>query len=297
MPKTKEKKRWIGYVLYGILLTLVLLYVRFPSEMLRDYILEMSDQMQPEVHLSIDTVSPSFPFTLQIHDARIALKENVQKILFQADDVFIRPRFASLWREGYAFDFQCLAYKGELTGNIRFEEALMGNPFDMALEINGIQLDDTLNLKETLGFPITGVFNGTITYAAKGRFPGASTGDADIQALDCRLGLTQPILGLNALEFNEITAKLALDRQILQVKDIQLKGREMNGSLSGKVIMRRDIMVSRLDLRGTFEPFADLVKETGGSQDIFKLLGQQSRQGEYSFTIRGSFLKPRFRLM
>ena len=297
MPETKGKKRWLGYTIYGIVLTIVLLYFRFPSDALRDYFINTLEESYPELHLSVDKISPSFPFKLNIQGPRLTLKENPNKILVKADNLSLSPKVWSLLTGKYEFNIYSSAYNGELTGFIRFDEDLMEPPFDSMFEFKGLQLDQTSDLKEMTGFPLTGIFSGTVTYNGKGPFPGNASGDVDIRITDCRIGLTKPILSLTSLEFNEISAKATLNRQILSIKNIDLKGREMNGTISGRATMRREILESRLDLRGTIEPFADLVKGVGGSQDMLKFFGQQSRQGKLTFTIRGTFQEPQFRLM
>ncbi|MBN1849649.1 MAG: type II secretion system protein GspN [Deltaproteobacteria bacterium] len=297
MAEIKKNKKWLGYTIYGIVLTVVLLYFLFPSAALRDIALNAFNETYPNLHLSISKISPSFPFNLNIQTPELALKESPDKVFFKADNVSLHPKLWSLLTGKYELNIHCTAYNGELMGWVNFEEDLFEPPFDSSIEFNGMQLEETSELKDILGVPVTGILNGKITYHAKGRFPGNSSGDADIRIFDCRIGLAKSILGLTSLEFNDVSAEATLNRQILNIKMIDLKGRELNGTISGRATMRREILESRLDLRGSIVPFAETPQDSGGAQDLFKLFGQQSRQGKLSFTIRGTFKEPQFRLM
>lgn len=297
MTVTKEKKRWVGYTLYGILLTIVLLYYRFPSETLRGYLLDMAESLYPGLEVSIDTVSPSLPFGLKLHGTQISSGENPGKALLIADDLTIHPKVRSLFQGRYEFDFNCSAYNGILEGHFLFENDLLRLPFEATAAFKSVRLNRSSILSDLMGVPIEGIFNGTVSYRGNERFPGNNTGEAAIKISDCRVDLSRPILSITSLDFNNISAQFVLNRQRLTVKSVEFSGRDMNGSLSGRINLKREILDSYLDLRGTIEPFADLVKNLTGSQDLVKLFGQQSKQGKLSFTIRGTIQRPRLKFI
>ena len=56
----KSKKKWVGYVIFGILLTLVLLYYRFPSEAIQGFLQARVEKINPQLALSMEKVSPSY---------------------------------------------------------------------------------------------------------------------------------------------------------------------------------------------------------------------------------------------
>ncbi len=297
MTVTKEKKRWIGYTLYGILMTIVLLYYRFPSETLREYLLETADSLHPKLDISIDSISPSLLFGLKLHGTQISLDENPGKAVLTADDLTIRPKVRSLFQGRYEWDIVCSAYNGILEGHFLFEKDLFKLPFEATAAFKGIRLNRMSALNDVIGIPIEGIFNGTVTYRGSERFPGNNTGEAAVKISDCRVELREPILTITSLDFNDISAQFVLNRQRLTVKAIEFRGRDMNGTLSGRINLKRDILDSYLDLRGTIEPFADLVKDLTGSPDFSKRFGKQSKQGKFSFTIRGTLQRPRFKFI
>ncbi|MEE9612272.1 MAG: hypothetical protein V3W19_13540, partial [Desulfatiglandales bacterium] len=55
----KSRKKWVGYTFYGILLTLGLLYYRFPSEVIQGFLQARVEKMNPQLALSMERVSPS----------------------------------------------------------------------------------------------------------------------------------------------------------------------------------------------------------------------------------------------
>ena len=292
-----KKKAWLGYTLYGVILTLALLYVLFPSDAIREYVQENVQNLNPDMDFTIKKISPSIPFGMNLLETQVSLKDSPGKILFMADKTSIHPRIWSLLKGNYEFDVDCAAYDGELEGHILFKEAPFSPPFDTTFELEGIRLNQNAHLKNAFNFPIEGILSGTVSYSGTGKFPGNNKGEADIRLADCQVELTQPILSLTSVAFNEVSAKVNLERSRFNVKNVEFKGREMNGTMSGRVTLRNNIWQSRLDLRGTIEPFAELLKGLGGAQDILKMFGQQSNQGKFSFVIRGTIQKPQFKLL
>ena len=58
-------KKWLGYLLFALILTVVLLYYRFPSDAVRDYLQAMAERANPRVVLSLERVKLSLPIGLK----------------------------------------------------------------------------------------------------------------------------------------------------------------------------------------------------------------------------------------
>ena len=64
------------------------------------------------------------------------------------------------------------------------------------------------------------------------------------------------------------------------------------GNENAEINLRKEIGTSRLDLRGTIEPFSDFFKSLPGTQDTVKLFKRRLKRGTLSFTIRGTLTEP-----
>ncbi len=100
---------------------------------------------------------------------------------------------------------------------------------------------------------------------------------------------------VEAIEFDEILIKLALQNQRVDLNHVELKGREISGTLSGTINLKKDLLKSSLDLSGSIEPFADFFKSLTGTRDTMKLFQQRLKRGRLLFTIRGTISNPRMR--
>ena len=65
-----KKGKWFGYLLYCVLLTVALLYYRFPSESIAAYLESVVAKANPRILLSLESLRPGFPLgvdLIQIH--------------------------------------------------------------------------------------------------------------------------------------------------------------------------------------------------------------------------------------
>jgi type II secretion system protein N len=290
-----NKKKYVGYTLYVIVLTLALLYYRFPSDIFLDYLQATVHRIDAGLHLSIKDVSPSFPFGLKCIESELRSREGSAEAIFKADSLFIRPEVWSFVQGKFRYHFECLAYDGGLRGNILFTKNNFRAPFTTAIEVKDIFIGNNALLQGAIGRYLEGILSGTITYKGQSWYLRDGEGEADLRLSSGRVELLQPILSLEAIEFDEILIKLALQNKKIDLNQIELKGREISGTLSGTINLKKDLLKSSLDLSGSIEPFADFFKSLTGTRDTMKLFQQRLKRGRILFTIRGTISNPRMR--
>jgi hypothetical protein len=157
--------------------------------------------------------------------------------------------------------FEGLAYDGVLEGCANFDEKALQAPFSTSIALKDIRLGK-LDLQSLIGRHVEGSLDGSITYNGKNNLLIEGSGAADLRLSDGRLELLQPILSLDSIDFDQVSIK------------------------------RKEIGNSRLDLRGTIEPFSDFFKSLPGTQDTVKLFKRRLKRGTLSFTIRGTLSEP-----
>jgi hypothetical protein len=157
-----------------------------------------------------------------------------------------------------------------LEGCANFDEKALQAPFSTSIALKDIRLGK-LDLQSLIGRHVEGSLDGSITYNGKNNLLIEGSGAADLRLSDGRLELLQPILSLDSIDFDQVSIKMAL------------QNRRIN---------RKEIGNSRLDLRGTIEPFSDFFKSLPGTQDTVKLFKRRLKRGTLSFTIRGTLSEP-----
>jgi len=292
-----KHKKWIGYFLYGLLLTIGLLYYRFPSDAFRDYLRASVGRVDPDLVLSLDKVSPSYSLGLQFLGTRISHKEISNGALFKTERLVIRPGIWSLLRAKWTLLFEGLAYRGLIKGSAQFEERSLKAPFQVSIQLKGMQLDDYETLRGLIGRHIKGDITGVIAYSGRYGALMNGAGEARLTLSNGRVELLQPILNLEAVDFREVGVKMVLKNQRIELTQAELKGPNMQGTLSGVVILNKAFSKSRLELKGTMEPLGDFYKSLAGNLGETKFFKQRLKGGKISFIIQGALAQPQIRFM
>jgi type II secretion system protein N len=293
----KSRKKWVGYILFGILLTLGLLYYRFPSEAIQGFIQARVEKISPRLALSMERVSPSITLGLKFLEPELFLRTTPQKPIFKADRLFVRPVFLSLFRGEWTFCYNALAYKGVFEGCTSVAKDKNDASFQTTLVLKDVPMGGDNPLKEAIGRNLEGILNGTVTYNGQSKSLIRGTGEVDLRLSEGRMELVEPILNLEGISFHEVLVKMSLSNRKLNLTRVALRGTNMNGTLTGVVNLNKELSRSSLNLRGTLEPFADFIKDLTDSPDTVRLIRQRLKRGKITFVIRGTLAEPNFRFM
>ena len=287
----RKNRKWFGYVLYALIITAGLLYLRFPSEVIKDYLETRGERSNSPFSLSVGKVSPSLPFGLKLQETQISQSANPNKIIFRADRLSIKPTMGTLLVGKLNFCFEGLAYDGVLRGCANFSEKSLQPPFSASIVLKDIRMGK-YDLRSLIGRHVEGRLDGTVAYNGKNNLLIEGGGEADLRLSDGRLELLQPILSLDSIDFSQVSIKMALQNRKINLTQVALEGPNMRGTLSGIISLQKDIGKSRLDLRGTIEPFSDFFKSLPGTRDVVKLFQRRLKRGTLTFIIRGTLKEP-----
>jgi type II secretion system protein N len=295
-----KHKKCLGYILYGILLMIVLLYYRFPSDALGDYLQSTADEINPRYHVLVGEVRPSFPFGVKFLKTRVSLRENPDTNLFMAESLLIRPGLWSFLKGESKYRFDCLAYGGEIKGSVYFSDnggEAPERPFTTSIELRDIRIDDYEYLFTLIGRNVKGILGGIITYSGQGSLFINGTGEANLRISNGSVELLQPIFSLESVSFDDVSIKMILEKTKIKLTRVELKGREIKGTLSGTIGLKQNFSRSRLALRGSIEPLEDFFKSENGAPRIMKLFKRRLREGKLSFVVRGTPTDPKIRFI
>ena len=255
MAQTEGKnRRWIVYALYGALLTLILLYYRFPEDAFKDYLRETLTGIDSDLLVSFDRLSPSFPPGLIFLRPRISRRDSPDKVVFMADTLSVRPRLWSLIRMDPVFLFDSRTDDGNVSGHVNLKRKESGTLISASIDFKNIRLTDDLLIPEVLRRNLSGLLNGTLSYLGEGGFPARGTGEASMFLSGGALILPSPLLHLKVIDFDEVSLKLVLNNQRLILSNAHLRGKNLLGKASGSIFLREDLLSSRLDLKCEIEP-------------------------------------------
>jgi type II secretion system protein N len=298
MAKRKSKhKKYVGYILFSILLTAALLYYRFPSEALKTYVQRTAEEMSPHYQVYIEDAQVAFPLGIHLSTTTVAAKDRPGTRLFIADTLSIRPEIVSLLRGKSAYAFDGVAYSGDLKGTVRFENRSTAAPFTTTMALSDIHMADYDYLSTLIGRNVKGILDGTLTYKGQKDLLMNGTGEADLKISNGWVQLLEPIFGLEAFRFDTLRIRMLLEKQRINLTNVELEGPELKGTLSGTISLRKDFAGSRLSLRGSIEPLEGMFRGEKEGTDAMKLLKRGLRRGKISFVIRGTPGDPRIRFI
>jgi type II secretion system protein N len=287
-----DYKKWVGYVLFALILTVMLLYYRFPLDALRDYLQVMTGRANPHLVLSLDRVKLAFPIGLKLIQTEVALKNMPERVVLRADSLLLKPGLWSLLRGEATYCFDCVAYQGNVSGCVSFDRDRTKGLLDSQIELSNISIGDYAYLLDLIGRHVQGTLNGTVSYAGQYNLLMDGSGEANLRLSGGRVELLQPFLTVESIDFSEMEIEMALKKQKINVTRLELKGPQFRGTLSGTITLKQEFAKSGLDLKGKIEPFAALFKSTAGNVDTVQFFKQRLKGGTLPFVIQGTLGEP-----
>ncbi len=291
-----KHRKWFGYPAYCIVLIIVFLYYRFPSEALKDYVQTTANNLNTLLSLSVHHIKPWPPFWLKLGETELTLKNKPSIMLFKADSLLVKPRAWAILQGDIKYCFECLAYGGDIEGCIDFKSDNIKTPlFTAEVEAKNIQIGDHQNLKDLIGRNANGTLYGTIKYGGERKSLINGSGEADLKLLDGEIEFSLPILNLESIKYNEIKIDMVLKEKRVNLTRFELKGPMLKSVITGTIGLKEKLGESALDLKGNIEPHAELFKNSGNLSETVMFLKQRLKKGTLPFTVRGTLDKPSIR--
>lgn len=278
------------YVAFTVVFTVVFLYLLFPSDTLRAYIVSQIQHSAPELSVEIGKVTPAFPPGLGLANI---ICEYQEIPMVTASQATIRPALLKLLGSEKVADFHVLTSEGRIDGRTTIREGKQ-TLLSVDADIDQIALEEIAGLRAIPDYIISGLLSGKIDYKAT---PGRSgSGSADLLVANAKLELINPMFGMEGFAFPSIEAQLNLSPRRLQLRRCTLKGNEIDGNISGSVMLRAPLGQSRLNLSGVLRPHAEFMAKLKTSMPVALLGGKNLGQKGLPFRITGTIDKPGFSL-
>jgi type II secretion system protein N len=289
-------RKWMGYTIYAVLLMLILMIFRFPSEAIKDYVLTAVNGGNSNISVTIEKASFSFPLRIKFTEVECRLKDDPATTLFKTKEMLVKPSIWSLLTKNQTFRFNCDAYEGSITGSINLQKSGDSMKFITSAELKNIIIDDKSQLPALLKNYIGGTLEGTVKYSGSGLGNTGSEGEASLTLSKGSIKLATPLFNINSIDFKQILIKADLKDQTLNIPNLSLKGDNFLSQATGSVSLKNPVIKSLINLSATVEPTAGSIRKSADGVDAMALLRQSLKNGKISFTLQGTFDQPVFRL-
>jgi len=250
--RLKLNRAIAGYILAGIAMLLVCLYLRFPGEAFTDYVKAVAAQY-PGSLLSIDKIRPSFPPGLALANVTIGFRGHPDATL-HADDLSVRPGGFSLLKGRLTILLAAKGYGGEARGRVDFSQLFpLRGPLSAGATFRDVRIEKCAWLQEALARQVTGTMEGTVSFSGTMEALKEMTGNVDFTLTNGAYPLIDGFFDFKKIDFSKIEGKLAFLNGTMKITQLTLTGEKLRASLKGNILIANEFRESRIDLNGTIE--------------------------------------------
>jgi len=284
----KNIKKSFFYIAYTLVAIGCFLYLLFPSETFKGVVSAYLLETLPDYQIQIDRLKPVLPLGLGFEPVTV-LQNNLMRA--QIDRLNVTPRLTSLLSSRKRINFRGKAYQGILKGHVDVNTSDRSTQTDVFLKLADIQLADIVYLQQRLGRKLSGFLNGDLDLLDNNGPKRSIKGKLDFA--DVKIELSNPIINIQEVSFDLVEAEFNVNKQVFSLKRLEAKGGQVEGSLTGTVMIRKPIGTSRINLRGSFVPQPVLLASV---KDILPGNFFKSQTGDKGMPVRiyGTIDKPRF---
>jgi len=277
------------YVFYGVVLTAILLVVRFPEDVVLAKMSNRIEQAFPGFSCRISNVSYSYPYSVRLDSVVLNNSSDgtggisFENVLFTMIPEQLLNQFQIHFRV--------------LEGTVGATIALL--PGNEVLElrdiiVNDVDLSKITYFQADLQRTVAGRFDCSGTYAARrddlidGEFAGS------LVFRDFRMDLKRPILQNEFIDFSKLTVKAEFKNSMIELAEGSATGSLLDSIFSGTVAFGPQWQDATLDITGTINPKQDYLQKNPEVARSVALLRRKYRNSAIPYRLSGSFQVPIF---
>ena len=288
----KDNRQWLWYLIYAVSLTVVLLFIMFPADALKNYILVQAEKRYPDICIDFKKIGFTLSPGIKIHGLSISLSKDPATPVYVSEKTTIRVSVLDWIKGDNKYSFKSATKGGMISGFLKEKNEVKKERIDATINIDGIRLDENIFIHPVLSERLEGILTGKITFMGNLSDPLKGTAEISLDLVDGRIRLKKPILDLNVLEFKKIDLSGVIDNRRLNIKDLNMTGGPMNGSATGSVRINNDLLNSRLNIKAEIEPSSSLSKDMPEVGNAINMMKNIMKNGKLRIDIQGTIYRP-----
>ena len=245
------KKKALWYILYGVVITLVFLFVLFPAEAVKSRI--ETAAAARNLALQAEALKPSFPLGIQFQNLSLSLAGQ-RETFFKGETLDLQANILSLVQKHPSARFSGKAYGGRFDGQMAFFSfQKIYPPAAASFNFQSIDLGKYPLIRQELGKPVTGKIGGTIAYGNDYETISGINGSLFITLTKGSYPLAESFLGSGRIEIDRGEVRAQLKNGVLKLEKMDMFGPQINCFLKGNITLAQDWKNSQLNLTGVVE--------------------------------------------
>ncbi|EKD40074.1 MAG: hypothetical protein ACD_75C00185G0009 [uncultured bacterium] len=279
------------YLVYAIVLTAGLLYLRFPAEKFKLFCEKRVEYYLSGSACSIDRIAYRFPFSLIVANFQITRETDGKRSVFRVGRCAVTPEFSSLFQ---AFDLRGEMYKGNFVLKLSLDVA--EKSFQLSdLSLKGFDMDEWANDFNLLDRKLSGIVEYSGNYQAKFASPLDGTGKGKLVAVDGSMELLQPVLSLSNIAFARIAVDMTQAENVVKFIGGEMSGKEINADFTGEMRTTSPFLDSSILLSGHLSPTEGFLTAHPEEKKVVEQLLRRYRKSDLPYKVGGSVGRPTFR--
>lgn len=266
--------RTLFFLVYAIILTAGLLYLRFPTEKFKLFCQKRVEYYLSDRACSIDRIAYHFPLSLIVANVQITREVDGKRSVFRVDRCAVTPDFSSLFR---TFNVSGEIYKGSFVLKLGID--MPARSFQLNdLSIKGFNMDEWANDFNLLDRKLSGIVGFSGNYQASLDSPLDGMGKGKLVAVDGSMELMQPVLSLSSLEFERIAVDLTQEKKVLKFTGGEVMGKDISADFAGEMRTTSPLLNSSILLSGNLSPTEGFLADHPAQQRVVEQLLRRSKK-------------------
>ena len=137
MVKLTKNRVFLGLYIIGLLA--FFLYLGFPSDSIKTYVVSQLSGLSPQIEVTIERIAPALPPGIRLYNVDLYHQEHVWG---RFENVKIIPHLFSLFGSNKAFSFMANAYTGEIKGKAEIEKNSPVGRMVVDTTLAGLRVED-----------------------------------------------------------------------------------------------------------------------------------------------------------
>jgi type II secretion system protein N len=248
MMKTKAKLFFYG--IFTITAFCVFLYLLFPSQMVSALIVSRIAGINPQVQVSLNDTRPSvLPPGLRFKPLSVAYADIP---VMHMPYFKVMPAIFSFIGDQKEFTFSGPLGAGALKGHAAVSLQGPKPQTKVTMNLTEVPVDVIEILQQWPNYKLAGEMTAYIDYDS--RKGAGGTANVKMDVTPTRIVFNPPVVGLEQMEFSQLTAEMTVTPRMLQIKRCELSGSQLEGKVTGAIVFREPAQNSRITLSCTLKP-------------------------------------------
>lgn len=276
------------YIVFGLVALVFFLYFRFPSEIVKHALEDQIKKADPKASLEVDQINPTIPPGLKLEPLSVRYADQP---IIRFDFLKIRPSLLYLFSSSGRYTCRGDIGSGNLRGRAVTDVENDRTQSKVTVTLNRVPLNYLDILHKWKGYKADGELDANIAFDST---KGGGTANVEVEISPARIAFDPPLMGITALDFSQLKSQLVVTRRMLQIKNCDAVGNQIDGKITGSIVFRDPIEESRMSLSLTLKPQQEFLADHKDDMIGGLLSSPNAQKRGVVFRITGTINNPRY---